>query len=139
MGGLSLLSPNSQNMTEHDPNHSPFGAKRKATYAAKTTKAARKSGVPDGHVVHGPRHQREQPSNLYREPRFAPRVQAKDWRNQLKMVPTSTLLDPHNVEGPSQETQARPVRNRRGALARTPGELSHPAANGRWRGRWTGR
>ena len=76
-------------------------AKRAASYASKSRKQQKKSGVPDDFFVYGNRYRLEEPSNAYRELRYGPGVQAKHWRDQDKMVSTSTLLDPS--QGGNQE------------------------------------
>eukprot|EP00964_Phaeocystis_antarctica_P161753 scaffold134286_cov109-Phaeocystis_antarctica.AAC.1 len=51
----------------------PAGAaKRAATYASKSRKQQKRSGVPDDFFVYGNRYKLEQPSNAYRELRYGP-------------------------------------------------------------------
>jgi hypothetical protein len=76
-------------------------AKRAASYASKSAKQQKRNGVPDDFFVYGNRYRLEEPSNAFRELKYGPGVQAKHWRDQDKMVSTSTLLDPS--QGDDQE------------------------------------
>ena len=78
------------------PGPTMAAAKRVVTHEEKVAKKLRKHGLTDGSFVVGVKYQLEQPSNHYRELKYAPGAQAKNWRDQGWMAPTSTLLDPNS-------------------------------------------